>query len=119
MSVVAAKKYSDRLMFASDSLRVSGHLKENYRVTGGEQAKLFEINDLVIGGVGLIMELSFMQIFARNHKPAAPTVEAVLDLIVEFYTWAKSIDHYNFLLTFDCLECVLNSEETSELRTRF
>ncbi len=92
MSVVAARKYSDRLMFASDSIRVSGHLKETHRVTGDEQGKLFEVNDLVIGSVGLIMELSFMQIFARNHKPAAPTVEAVLDFIVEFYTWAKSKD---------------------------
>lgn len=92
MSVVAARKYHDRLVFASDSIRVSGHLRETSRVTGDERGKLFEVNDLIIGGVGLIMELSFMQIFARNHKPAAATVEAVLDFIVEFYGWSTGKD---------------------------
>jgi ATP-dependent protease HslVU (ClpYQ) peptidase subunit len=93
MSVVAARKYPDKLVFAADSIRVSGFfLRETSRVTGNEQSKLFEVNDLIIGSVGLIMELSFMQIFARNHKPAAPTVEAVLDFIIEFYNWAKSKD---------------------------
>jgi ATP-dependent protease HslVU (ClpYQ) peptidase subunit len=91
MSVVAARKYSDRLVFASDSIRVSGHLRETSRVTD-ERGKLFEVNDLVIGGVGLIMELSFMQIFARNHKPASATVESILDFMVEFYGWATSKD---------------------------
>lgn len=92
MSVVAARKYPDRLVFASDSIRVSGYLKETSRVTGGEQGKLFEVNNMIIGSVGYIMELSFMQIFARNHRPAAATVEAVLDFVVEFYAWAKSKD---------------------------
>ncbi|HBE18266.1 MAG TPA: hypothetical protein DEG17_26985 [Cyanobacteria bacterium UBA11149] len=92
MSVVAARKYTDKLVFASDSIRVSGYLKETSRVTGGEQGKLFEVNNMIIGSVGYIMELSFMQIFARNHRPAAATVEAVLDFIVEFYAWAKSKD---------------------------
>ncbi|MBW4611696.1 MAG: hypothetical protein KME21_00125 [Desmonostoc vinosum HA7617-LM4] len=92
MSVVAAKKYSDKLEFAADSIRVSGYLTENSRVTGDEQGKLFEVNDMIIGSVGYVMELSFMQIFARNHKPSAPTVEAVLDFVVEFYGWAKKKD---------------------------
>ncbi|NEN99205.1 MAG: hypothetical protein F6K50_28110, partial [Moorea sp. SIO3I7] len=85
MSVVAARKYPDKLVFASDSIRLSGYLKQTHRVTGDEWGKLFEINNMIIGGVGYTMELSFMQIFARNHSPAAPTVEAVLDFIVEFY----------------------------------
>ncbi|NEN99871.1 MAG: hypothetical protein F6K50_31670 [Moorea sp. SIO3I7] len=92
MSVVAARKYPDKLVFASDSIRLSGYLKQTHRVTGDEWGKLFEINNMIIGGVGYTMELSFMQIFARNHSPAAPTVEAVLDFIVEFYSWAKDKD---------------------------
>lgn len=93
MSVVAARRYPDRIVFAADSIRVSGTLRENSRITGSERGKLFEVNQLVIGAVGLVMELSFMQIFARNHKPAAPTVEAVLDFIVEFYSWSASKDN--------------------------
>jgi ATP-dependent protease HslVU (ClpYQ) peptidase subunit len=92
MSVVAAKKYPDKLEFAADSIRVNGSLTETSRVTGDEQGKLFEINDMIIGSVGYVMELSFMQIFARNHKPSAATIEAVLDFIVEFYGWAKKKD---------------------------
>ncbi|HEY9803071.1 hypothetical protein [Anabaena azotica] len=92
MSVVAAKRFPDKLEFAADSIRVDGYLTETTRVTGDEQGKLFEVNDMIIGTVGYVMELSFMQIFARNHKPAAATVEAVLDFIVEFYAWAKKKD---------------------------
>jgi ATP-dependent protease HslVU (ClpYQ) peptidase subunit len=93
MSVVAARRYSDRLVFASDSIRVAGYLKETQqRVVGNEQGKLFEANGLIVGSVGYIMELSFMQMFARNHKPAAATVEAVLEFMVEFYSWARSKD---------------------------
>ena len=92
MSVVAARRYADRLVFAADSIRISGLLKTTSRVTGEERVKLFEVNDLIIGSVGYVMELSFMQIFARNHKPADATVEAVLDFMVEFYAWAKSKD---------------------------
>ncbi len=94
MSVVAARKYPDKLVFASDSIRVSGYLlkETQQRVTGEQRGKLFEMNDLIIGSVGYIMELSFMQLFARNHKPAAPTVEGILDFMVEFYGWAKSKD---------------------------
>jgi ATP-dependent protease HslVU (ClpYQ) peptidase subunit len=92
MSVVAAKKYPDKLVFAADSIRVSGYLTETSRVIGKEQGKLFEVNDMIIGSVGYVMELSFMQLFARNHKPAAATVEGVLDFIVEFYGWAKKKD---------------------------
>jgi ATP-dependent protease HslVU (ClpYQ) peptidase subunit len=92
MSVVAARKYPDKIVFASDSICVSGYLKETSRVTGNERGKLFEVNNMIIGGVGYVMELSFMQIFARNHSPAAPTIEAVLDFMIEFYAWAKSKD---------------------------
>jgi ATP-dependent protease HslVU (ClpYQ) peptidase subunit len=103
MSVVAARRYPDKLFFASDSIRVSGMTQETSRVAGHEQGKLFQTNGLVIGSVGYIMELSFMQLFARNHKPSAATVEAVLDFMLEFYSWAKSKDdcfgrHNNYLI---------------------
>jgi len=92
MSVVAVRKYPDRLMFAADSIRVSGYLKETHRVAGQNMAKLFELNDLIIGGVGLSMELSFMRMYARTHKPKAANTEAMLDFVVDFYSWAASKD---------------------------
>ncbi len=93
MSVVAARRYGEELFFAADSIRIAGgYRQEHARVAGHEQGKLFEINGMVIGSVGRIMELSFMQIFARNHKPAATTAESVLDFMLEFYRWAKSKD---------------------------
>ncbi|NJN30404.1 MAG: hypothetical protein HC824_08200 [Synechococcales cyanobacterium RM1_1_8] len=103
MSVVAARRYENELFFCADSIRVSGITQETSRVAGHEQGKLFQVNDLVIGSVGYVMELSFMQLFARNHKPAAATVEAVLDFMIEFYAWAKNKDgdfgrHNNYLI---------------------
>jgi ATP-dependent protease HslVU (ClpYQ) peptidase subunit len=94
MSVVAARKYHDKLFFAADSIRVSGfYRKETQRVAGHQQGKLFEVNGLIIGSVGYIMELNFMQMFARNHKPTAATTDSVLEFMLEFYGWAKAKDN--------------------------
>ena len=88
MSVVAVRKYPDRLDFAADSIRTVGYRQESQRVT--ELTKLVEVNDMTIGGVGYSVELSFLFLFAKTHKPKAATTDAVLDFLVEFYDWARA-----------------------------
>lgn len=92
MSVVAVKKSENKLVFASDSIKVSGWTKQSDKVLPKDMAKLFELNDMVIGSVGYSKELSFMRIFAATHKPKSPSVEGLLDFIIEFYSWAMRID---------------------------
>ena len=50
MSVVAVKRYEDRIEFAADSIAVRGATK-----TTNNFSKLETINGLVVGGVGSIV----------------------------------------------------------------
>jgi hypothetical protein len=50
---------------------------------------LFEINGLLVGGVGKAEETSLFQIYASTHRIAAATESAVLEFLSEFSAWKK------------------------------
>lgn len=81
MSVVAAKVYKDRVVFAADSIICQGSFKrKNYN-------KLFEVNGMIIGTSGYAEEGAFMRYYADTHKPASPSERDVLKFFVEFQAW--------------------------------
>lgn len=90
MTVVAARKYSDRIEFAADSIVTSGSTKVTDRTI--DASKLFQQNGLIIGLTGKLAEGSLMQIFSRNHKPAGATLEGVIDFLFEFEGWVRNRD---------------------------
>ncbi len=55
-------------------------------------SKLFQQNGMIIGLTGLTCEGSLMQIFSRNHKPAAATMDGVMDFLFEFDDWVRKRD---------------------------
>lgn len=105
MSVVVCKMLPDGgFEMASDSITVRG-----FTQTKGDNtkfAKLFEENDLVVGGTGVSKEIALLQIFCKTHKPYEPSEAAVLEFISEFSGWKKDktnetgIDN-TYLLGFD------------------
>jgi ATP-dependent protease HslVU (ClpYQ) peptidase subunit len=88
MSVVVCKiQEGSGYEIASDSISVRGITQ-----TKGDNtkfAKLFEENDLVVGGVGLSKEIALLQIFSKTHKPYEASESAILDFISEFSSWKK------------------------------
>jgi hypothetical protein len=86
MSVVACKILPGGFEIAADSLSVHGYTKTKNNV---RFSKLFEVDGLVIGGVGLPEDMALLELFAMTHKPAEPTERAVLEFWSEFADWKR------------------------------
>ena len=91
MSIVACKMTKEGYEIAADSISVRGSTQTKNNTN---RSKLVEVNNMVIGSVGLAEESSLLQIFAKTHQPAAATEEAMLEFWGEFATWKKKrTDH--------------------------
>ncbi|MEL6939694.1 MAG: hypothetical protein AAFO84_10935 [Cyanobacteria bacterium J06598_1] len=104
MTVIAARKTSDAIVFAADTLISDGFSK----VTSSELifAKLFEQNEMVIGTTGDCYEGTMMELFSRNHKPVNSTRLGMIDFLVEFKEWIRKKEggyspKNGFLIAFD------------------
>lgn len=102
MSVVAAKVYKDKIVIAADSIIIRGYSKI---LTKTNFSKLEEVNNIIIGSVGLAEERSLMIRFLQTHKPESPTEKDVLEFISEFAQWKQKYSNANieneYLLAID------------------
>ncbi|MEL6157705.1 MAG: hypothetical protein AAFQ40_17250 [Cyanobacteria bacterium J06623_5] len=87
MTVIAARKTSDAITFAADTLITSGYLKS----TSADiiHSKLFQHNDMAVGSSGDCFESTLMELFTRNHKPTDTDRLSVIDFLVEFREWVR------------------------------
>lgn len=88
MSVVAVKKCDKKIKIAADSIVVSGWTRVEKTT---RMAKLFEVNDMIIGSVGLAAEGLLMENFALTHQPHQATEREVLNFIVEFNKYISDL----------------------------
>ncbi len=86
MSIVACRITEDGYEIAADSISVRGSTQTKNNIN---RSKLVEVNNLVIGSVGLAEESSLLQIFAKTHQPSAATEEGMLEFWNEFSEWKK------------------------------
>lgn len=87
MSVVACRINKDSYEIAADSITVRGSTQDKGDQT--THSKLFELNGLIIGGVGFCEELGLLQLFVTTHQPAMATEAALLEFLAEFSVWKK------------------------------
>lgn len=85
MSVVVCRILESGYELASDSILVRGWTQSKGR--DRKFSKLFEVNGLVIGSVGLAEEAELFRIFATTRKPSSPTEAAFVEFISEFSEW--------------------------------
>lgn len=90
MSVIAVRRYKEKIVIASDTQITWGDNKvqknsELFR----EEGKIYKINGLVVGVTGAIEETNLMRIFCKSHKPSDKRVDSILDFFVEFWEWGK------------------------------
>jgi ATP-dependent protease HslVU (ClpYQ) peptidase subunit len=84
MSIIAVKKYTDKIQICSDSQITRGNNKNT------TSNKLCYINDdFIIGSVGLLNEGNLFNYFCKNHFPNRNDTLAILDLILEFNDWKE------------------------------
>jgi len=87
MSVVACRIDDKGYSIAADSIMVRGWTQDKGKKS--TMSKLFEVDSLIVGGVGTVEEISLLQIFASTHQIAHETEAAVLEFISEFSDWKK------------------------------
>jgi ATP-dependent protease HslVU (ClpYQ) peptidase subunit len=92
MSVIACRISENGYEIASDSITV-----RRYTQTKGQTSdfsKLFEVNNMVIGGVGRSEEISLFRLFLLTHNSFNSTEQSLLELLSEFSDWKnKKIDN--------------------------
>lgn len=86
MSVVAVKVDDEKIEVAADSICVRGW--QSMRTD--QMCKLMDINQMIIGGVGLAQDNSLMFRFAQTHRPESSTEKDILAFMVEFIAWRKT-----------------------------
>jgi ATP-dependent protease HslVU (ClpYQ) peptidase subunit len=86
MSVVACKINDDGYEIAADSITVRGITQTKEQT---DHVKLYETNEMVIGGVGSAEENSLMRLFAETHRPSSGDDYALLEFVSEFVEWKK------------------------------
>lgn len=105
MTVIAVKRVGDSILMAADSQTSSGNNHIVPAESKARNSKIVEVNGFCFGGSGMAFESVFLEIFARNHKPSEPTVNGVIDFLMDFQEWGrkkshdfKSENHYLFVI---------------------
>ena len=88
MSVVAVKKTDKKIKIAADSISVRGWTRTEKTI---KKAKLFEVNGIIAGGVGLASENLLLENFCLTHKPHQATEREVLNFFIEFNNYLKDL----------------------------
>lgn len=118
MSVVAVRVNKNSIVMSADSIITLGGDKS---ATGRGRGKIFEVNGMLIGGVGYASEINLLALFAENHKPLAATERAITQFLNEFADFKnKTTDNRtlrnDFLLAFDgkCF-CIFSDYDVMEI----
>lgn len=88
MSVVAVKKCDKKIKIAADSISVCGWTRMEKTV---KKAKLFKVNGIIAGGVGLASENLLLENFCLTHQPHEATEREVLNFFIEFNNYLKDL----------------------------
>jgi ATP-dependent protease HslVU (ClpYQ) peptidase subunit len=85
MSIVCCKILDDKIEVASDSITVRGSTQS--RGQNAQYVKLLQVNNIIIGGIGLGEEISLIYIFCQTHQPKDATPDSILTFLAEFSEW--------------------------------
>lgn len=101
MSVVAVKVDEEKIEVAADSICI----RDWQSMRTDQMCKLMDINQMMIGGVGLAQDNSLMFRFAQTHMPESSTEKDILAFMVEFMAWRKTYTssalENSYVLVFD------------------
>ncbi len=84
MSVVATKVTDKEIVMVADSQLTNGMTAERR-----ENAKIFQVNGLTVGGVGYARDIVLFRVFCETHTPKAPTDDDLLTFMSEFDEWMR------------------------------
>ena len=88
MSVVAVRKTDKKIKIAADSISGCGWTRMEKTI---KKAKLFKVNGIIAGGVGLASENLLLENFCLTHQPHEATEREVLNFFIEFNNYLKDL----------------------------
>lgn len=88
MSVVAVRKTDRKIKIAADSISVCGWTRMEKTI---KKAKLFKVNGIIAGGVGLSSENLLLENFCLTHQPHEATEREILNFFIEFNNYLKDL----------------------------
>ena len=92
MTVVAVKKYNDRIEISADQQTT---VSSSYKMTVTKEkiiensGKIFRSGDITVASAGFVREVCMMQIYLKDHTIVHPSHETILNFMVEFCDWCK------------------------------
>ena len=85
MSVVACKIHEDKIRVAADSIIVLGYTQDKRE----KEAKLCLVNGMVVGGVGLLKDISLFMLYCKTRVPHDTDEFSILEFLGDFHGWKK------------------------------
>jgi ATP-dependent protease HslVU (ClpYQ) peptidase subunit len=88
MTVIAARKYHDKIVMAADSFIGNDEVNYNHQCS---TPKMFDTGECVIGLTGSADDASLLRIFSKTHKLGDRVDQSrVMDWLMEYAEWKKS-----------------------------
>ena len=82
MTVIAVRKYENKIVMAADSQTTWG---DNNKTLG--YTKIVQQNTLTAGCAGNALDASLFEMFIRTHLPKGATKDDIIDFLSEFVDW--------------------------------
>lgn len=118
MSVVAVKRYADKIVIGADSIRITYDSQEK-----DKKAKLVRISpQLVLGSVGDCAVSGLFQEYLKNHLPKTNDEYGYTSLLAEFQRYLRDlddrlrIDESEFLIVYKARAFLLSNYFIREIR---
>jgi ATP-dependent protease HslVU (ClpYQ) peptidase subunit len=88
MTVIAAIKTDNKIVFARDSLMTA----DNTIITDNNTlvSKLWQQNDLTVGHSGQCLFNTLMRIFAKTHVPKSACEDGMIEFLIEYVNLCQS-----------------------------
>lgn len=101
MSVIAIKVTDKKITVSADSIVTTG---SSQRKTSSN--KIVEVNNMLVGSVGLAQERILFQLFCETNRPKKPNISSVLDFVKAYRKFLKKKTNEeessnDFIIVFD------------------
>jgi len=91
MTIVAARKYSDCILFSCDSQVTRGNRKTT--PPNLQAKKIFTSGEMTIGGAGLLSDLQWLHKYSESHGVGTNVNEySISEYMTDFVRWMRKLD---------------------------
>lgn len=87
MTTIVGVNHNDHIELVADSQISVGAMR--WGGIKNRSGKIFEVNDMIVGGSGVLSEITLLHMFAKTHSIGEGGLDKVMEWMLEFSDWAK------------------------------